>query len=87
MFHASRSSLSEPLANGLAAFLNSTVADKAFRRFNGHTQVNATDLKAMKYPSRTALIELGKWAMMSGELTQPAIDERLDALTACPTFI
>jgi adenine-specific DNA-methyltransferase len=36
----------------------------------------------MKYPSRTALIELGKWAVKSGELTQQMIDERLDALTA-----
>jgi hypothetical protein len=82
VFHENRRSLSEPLANGLAMFLNTTVADKAFRRFNGHTQVNATDLKAMKYPSRTALIELGKWAVKSGELTQQMIDERMGVLTA-----
>jgi adenine-specific DNA-methyltransferase len=44
--------------------------------------VNATDLKAMKYPSRTALIELGKWAVKSGELTQQMIDERMGVLTA-----
>jgi tRNA1(Val) A37 N6-methylase TrmN6 len=82
VFHESRRGLSEPLANGLALFLNTTVVDKAFRRFNGHTQVNATDLKTMKYPSRTALIELGKWAVESGELTQQTIDERLGRLTA-----
>jgi hypothetical protein len=82
VFHENRRGLSEPLANGLAMFLNTTVVDKAFRRFNGHTQVNATDLKTMKYPSRTALIELGKWAVKSGDLTQQMIDERLDALTA-----
>jgi tRNA1(Val) A37 N6-methylase TrmN6 len=81
VFHENRRGLSEPLANGLAMFLNTTVVDKAFRRFNGHTQVNATDLKTMKYPSRTALIELGKWAVKNGELTQQMIDERLDALT------
>jgi len=28
------------------------------------------------------LIELGKWAVMSGDLTQQMIDERLDTLTA-----
>ena len=82
VFHENRRSLSESLANGLAVFLNTTVVDKAFRRFNGHTQVNATDLKTMKYPSRTALVELGKWAVKSGELTQQMIDERLCELTA-----
>jgi hypothetical protein len=82
VFHENKRGLSEPLANGLAVFLNTTVVDKAFRRFNGHTQVNATDLKTMKYPSRPALIELGKWAVKSGELTQQMIDERLGALTA-----
>ncbi len=82
VFHENKRSLSEPLANGLAVFLNTTVVDKTFRRFNGHTQVNATDPRALKYPSRATLIELGKWAMKSGELTQQMIDERLDALTA-----
>lgn len=81
VFHENRHGLSEALANGLAVFLNSTVVDKAFRRFNGHTQVNATDLKTMKYPSTLALIELGKWALNTGELTQQRIDERLGALT------
>ncbi len=82
VFHENRRGLSEQLANGLAVFLNTTVVDRAFRRFNGHTQVNATDLKTMKYPSRNALVELGQWAVQSGKLTQQMIDERLDALTA-----
>jgi len=82
VFHENKRGLSESLANGLAVFLNATVVDRAFRRFNGHTQVNATDLKTMKYPSRPALIELGRWAVKSGVLTQQMIDERLDALTA-----
>ena len=82
VFHENRRGLSEPLANGLAVFLNTTAVDKAFRRFNGHTQVNATDLKMMKYPSRAALIELGHWAATHNELTQQMIDERLARLTA-----
>jgi tRNA1(Val) A37 N6-methylase TrmN6 len=82
VFHENKRGMPESLANGLAVFLNTTAVDKAFRRFNGHTQVNATDLKTMKYPSRSTLIELGKWAVKSGELTQQMIDERLDALTA-----
>lgn len=47
------------LAKGLAAFLNSTVVDAYFRQFNGHTQVNATDLRSLKYPSLQQLETLG----------------------------
>ncbi|EON8326263.1 SAM-dependent methyltransferase, partial [Escherichia coli] len=46
------------------------------------TQVNATDLKMIKYPSRDTLIELGKWAMQQETLTQEHIDAKLGALTA-----
>lgn len=81
VFHENRRGLPEPLANGLAVFLNGTVVDRAFRRFNGHTQVNATDLKTMKYPSRANLIELGLWAATCGEITQQMIDESLGRLT------
>jgi hypothetical protein len=73
--------LPEALARGLAVFLNTTVVDEDFRRFNGHTQVNATDLKLMKYPSRESLIELGKWAMQQGALTQEQIDAKVGTLT------
>ncbi len=62
LFHENKRGLPERLARGLAVFLNTTAVDQNFRRFNGHTQVNATDLKLMKYPSREALIELGEWA-------------------------
>ena len=59
VFHENKKGLPETLARGLAIFLNSTIVDKQFRRFNGHTQVNATDLRAMKYPSRLQLQKLG----------------------------
>lgn len=81
LFHENKHGLPEPLAHGLAAFLNMTAVDEQFRRFNGHTQVNATDLKLMKYPSRNALIELGKWAMQQRTLTQGQIDAKLETLT------
>ncbi len=82
LFHENKRGLPQALARGLAAFLNSTVVDDNFRRFSGHTQVNATDLKQMKYPSRAALIELGVWAMQQGALTQALIDNKLATLTA-----
>ncbi|MGB5973252.1 MAG: hypothetical protein WBG38_08030, partial [Nodosilinea sp.] len=61
---------------------NTTAVDEHFRRFNGHTQVNATDLRLIKYPSRDTLIALGEWAMGQRMLTQAAIDEQFSALTA-----
>lgn len=81
LFHENKRGLSQALASGLAVFLNTTAVDENFRRFNGHTQVNATDLKVMKYPSRAALIALGEWAMQQEEITQAMLDARLGALT------
>ena len=82
LFHENKRGLPQALAHGLAVFLNSTAVDEQFRRFSGHTQVNATDLKRMKYPSRDALIDLGQWAMQRRELTQTVIDDQLGTLTA-----
>ncbi|MGH7147878.1 MAG: Eco57I restriction-modification methylase domain-containing protein, partial [Nitrospiraceae bacterium] len=58
LFHENKQGLPQTLARGLVVFLNTTAVDENFRRFNGHTQVNATDLKRMKYPSRDVLMEL-----------------------------
>lgn len=82
LFHENKRGLPELLARGLAVFLNTTAVDESFRRFNGHTQVNATDLKLMKYPSRDALMQLGEWAKLHSEITQEMIDEQLGKLTA-----
>lgn len=62
VFHEGKRGLPAALARGLAVFLNTTAVDEDFRRFSGHTQVNATDLKLMKYPSRKMLITLGEKA-------------------------
>ena len=58
-FHRRGAGLPSALAAGLAAFLNSTLVDLYFRQFSGHTQVNATDLRSLKYPSRSQLEALG----------------------------
>ncbi|MBI5450144.1 MAG: Eco57I restriction-modification methylase domain-containing protein [Gammaproteobacteria bacterium] len=81
VYHENRRGLPEALARGLAMYLNTTGVDENFRRSSGHTQVNATDLRMMKYPSRDALIALGEWAMHCGEPTQNMIDEQLYNLT------
>jgi adenine-specific DNA-methyltransferase len=40
-------------------WLNSSLVDRYFRTFSGHTQVNATDLRAMRYPDMETLRRLG----------------------------
>ncbi len=80
VFHENKHGLPEALARGLAVFLNTTAVDEYFRCFNGHTQVNATDLRLMKYPPRDILVALGEWAMEQGELKQTAIDNKLESM-------
>lgn len=58
-FHAKGEGMNPDLARGLAAFLNSTLFDSYFRQFSGHTQVNATDLRRIKYPCKNDLVTLG----------------------------
>ncbi len=59
-FHNNGKGISMELARGLAAYLNSKVVDDFFRRFSGHTQVNATDLRNLPYPSLEHLERLGQ---------------------------
>lgn len=80
VIHEGRKPLSEDMARGLSVYLNSTVIEQYFRRFNGHTQVNATDLKNLPYPSRKALIELGRWSKTQPLLDQAVIDQKVNAL-------
>lgn len=82
VFHVDKAGLPRELAHGLSVFLNSTVADERFRSFNGHTQVNATDLRTMKYPSRDTLMRLGRWAIRCPDHSLDKIDERMRALSA-----
>lgn len=81
VIHLDKGPLPVDLANGITAFLNSTAVDRYFRRFNGHTQVNATDLRSMRFPSLNAIKTLGKWAKKKGRRpTQEEIDEKVDGL-------
>jgi adenine-specific DNA-methyltransferase len=78
VFHIDKKGLSENITYGLAAYLNSTFVDQCFRRFSGHTQVNATDLRLLKYPSPKALISLGIWAKNQRTINQASIDAELN---------
>ena len=52
--------LSLDLAKGISCFLNSTLMDSIFREFSGHTQVNAGDLRKLKFPPSVVLEALGR---------------------------
>jgi len=79
VFHIGKYGMDEDIAKGLTTFLNSTVLDEHFRVFSGHTQVNATDLRNMRYPSREQLRKLGQRAKNQPN-DQASIDQLLDEL-------
>ena len=60
-FHKQGKGLPADLAKGLAVYLNSTIVDQYFRLFSGHTQVNATDLRKMPYPTHEQLLRLSRY--------------------------
>ena len=77
VFHRDGAGLPLELAWGISAYLNTTAVDMFFRQFNGHTQVNATDLRSLNYPSVGLLNALGV-AARHAEHTQAAIDALFD---------
>lgn len=80
VFHVKKKGLGADVAYGLSVFLNATTVDDYFRRFSGHTQVNATDLRLLRYPEAKALEALGRWAQKHGELTQELIDQQIEKM-------
>jgi adenine-specific DNA-methyltransferase len=76
-FHRQGEGLARDEAYGLAAFLNCHPLDRYFRQFNGHTQVNATDLRSLRFPSPTVLQRLGRVGLIpgSGELEKAVTQE------------
>ena len=57
--HACGEPLTRPLAVGLAAFLNLGLVDSYLRSFSGHTQVNASDIRRLRFPPRATLEQIG----------------------------
>lgn len=81
-FHAQGRGLSLSLARGLAAFLNSTLADAYFRQFNGHTQVNATDLRSFRYPTTQQLTDFGT-KISTHHFCQSELDHLIETELLC----
>lgn len=59
VFHRRHHGLPLLLALGLSAYLNTTLVDDFVRSFSGHTQINATDLRQLRYPQVEDLVRLG----------------------------
>lgn len=76
VFHTNKHGIDENMAYGLALFLNSSLVDNYFRTFSGHTQVNANDLRLIKYPDKLLLMELGSKYKYK-KLTQSQIDQAI----------
>ncbi|GAB1512487.1 BsuBI/PstI family type II restriction endonuclease [Actinophytocola sp. KF-1] len=75
VFHWGNEGIDPCLAAGLSAWLSSSTLDLYFRQFSGHTQVNATDLRNMRYPDRATLISLGRAIDVEEWPDQDQIDE------------
>ena len=80
VFHIDGAGLPSSIARGLALFLNSTTVDRYFRLYNGHTQVNATDLRVLPFPSLKTLETLGAQLIEDKLPSQQAIDAMIDAI-------
>ncbi|AJM78334.1 Eco57I restriction-modification methylase domain-containing protein [Rathayibacter toxicus] len=78
--HQNGMGLKLPVARGLAVFLNSTRLDDYFRVFSGHTQVNATDLRQMPFPSFEQLRALASVDTTSQDAIDTAVENIMTAV-------
>lgn len=84
VLHENGEGLAPAVAKGLAVFLNSTIVDAYFRQFSGHTQVNARDLRSLRFPDREDLERLGrhvKGRMPTQDEINQIVREELPSMT------
>lgn len=77
VIHENGNPLDKQLAKGIVAYLGSYMIDRYFRQFSGHTQVNATDIRAIPFPSRSFLRSLSSAFSENGDVDQSRVDELL----------
>ena len=77
VFHRHGAGIEPAFAAGLTMFLNASTVDAYARQFSGHTQINATDLRLLRYPDRETLLRIGAAVEHNG---LPADQDGIDAL-------
>jgi adenine-specific DNA-methyltransferase len=82
VYHVACRGLEPDLARGLTAYLNSSFVDRYVRQFSGHTQINATDLRHLRYPSREELCVLGKLVRDDPPVNQEELDQFVGSILA-----
>lgn len=73
VIHVDKHGMDIELAEGLSAYLNTKMVDDEFRKFSGHTQVNATDLRSMKFLGREQLREIGSAVISDSSIDVEAL--------------
>ncbi len=61
-------------ADGLAALFNSSFMDNYYRCISGNTQVNATDIRVLRFPKRDTVKLIGKEIRKLDSITSDKID-------------
>lgn len=82
VYHDDGRGLRHDMARGLAAYLNSSFVDRYVRQFSGHTQINATDLRHLRYPSYHQLCALGDKMRASWPASQATLDRLIAPILA-----
>lgn len=72
--------LSKVEAYGIAAVLNSSFMDRYFRCVSGNTQVNATEIRLMKFPCRKQVKEIGDQVMKLKLFSSEGIDSIVNSV-------
>jgi adenine-specific DNA-methyltransferase len=73
VYHAERE-LTLDETYGLTALFNSALLDRYFRTISGNTQVNATEIRSMKFPDLTLVAGIGRRVRELASLDRDAIE-------------
>ena len=73
VYHADRQ-LSVDEIYGLAALFNSALLDRYFRVISGNTQVNATEIRCMKFPPLATVAHIGRKVRELASLDSDAVE-------------
>lgn len=74
VYHQGRE-LSEDEVFGVAALLNSALYDRYFRLMSGSTQVNATELRTLRFPPLDVVAMLGRRVRLSLPLSETSMED------------